>query len=231
MIGSSSTRAELLHLLRRARGCTIRDLIQATRLSPSALRQQLTLLERDGLIHKTLVRGRSGRPPMLYRTGPGDAGTPRSYAALLTALLHAVGAQDAVQLRRTAETAAARIAAEHPEIVRIADVEDRIRAALDVLFDAAGPADLTRRGQAYEVTLHDCALAPMAAESPLLCAITRRLLATLVGAEVEQRESIARGDPRCSFVLRSARAPEQNWRRVDGTGGSGNGRTDAAFRS
>lgn len=201
MMGSSPTRAELLRLLRRVDGCTIRDLIQATGLSPSALRQQLTLLERDGLIHKTLVRGRLGRPPVLHRIGPGDAAAPRSYAALLPALLHALSVRNPRELQRTAERAAARIAAEHREIVRIADIEDRIRAALGVLFDTASPAHLTRGGQVYEVTVPVCAVAPLAAEFPILCEIARRLLASLAGAQVDQRKSILRGDPHCVFVL------------------------------
>lgn len=226
MTGFLSTRAELLRLLRRSGGCTLRDLVQATALSPSALRQQLTLLERDGLIHKTLVRGRSGRPPMLYQIGPGDMNTPRSYAALLTALLHAIGTQDARQLQRTAQRAAARIAAEHPENVRIADIEDRIRTALDILFDAAGTADLRRRGEAYEITVPACAVAPLAVESPVLCAIARRLLASLVGAEVDQRESILWGDSRCVFVLTMPRhhPPSAPPDAVSLGGGGGNGR-------
>lgn len=226
MTGSSSTRAELLRLLRQAGGSTLRDLVRATGLSPSALRQQLTVLERDGLIHAALVRGRPGRPPLLYRIGPGDAGTPRSYAALVTALLHAVGAQDSRQLQRTAERAAARIAADHSRVTGIADFEDRIRAALDVLLDAAVPAQLTRRGEAYEITVPACALAPLAAESPVLCAITRRLLASLVGAEVEQRESILWGNPRCLFVLTTPRhRPSVAMGDVvTGDDGSGNGR-------
>lgn len=61
------TRAEIVRLLRETGGCTLHDLVRQTGLSPSALRQQLLLLERDGLIRRALVRGRAGRPPIVYQ--------------------------------------------------------------------------------------------------------------------------------------------------------------------
>lgn len=189
--------------MRTSGGCTLYDLARQTSLSPSALRQQLTLLERDRLIQKGQVRGRTGRPPILYQLMPtAEPVAHQSFMTLLSTVLRAVEEQGPEQLRRTVEAVASRLAAEHGEIRQIPDVEARIKAALAILFDASELGKVKRVGPAYEVALHGCRLAPVAREFGELCEITRRLLGSLVGAEVEQRESILWGDPRCSFVLK-----------------------------
>lgn len=188
--------------MRTSGGCTLHDLAHQTSLSPSALRQQLTILERDGLIRKGLVRGRTGRPPIVYQLSPEPGPeVPQNYVTLLLTLLRAVREQGQDQVRRTVETVAASLAAEHQDIARIPDVEARIKAASAILFETSELENVTRTGRGYEVSLHICRLASVAREFPEICDITRRLLGALVGAEVEQRESILRGDPRCSFVL------------------------------
>lgn len=201
-IDRRSTRTDLIRLLRQHGGATLNDLQRATGLSRSALRQHLTVLERDGLIQEQLVRGKTGRPPIVYQLAPAGRGSPQGYATLLAAVLRAAGDQGQEQLDRIVEAAVAQIAAQHQDIARIPGDEARIRAALAVLLGDAEAGDVRRVGPDYEVILRTCPLDPAAMEFHELCDISRRLLAALVGAEVEQRESIVRGDPWCSFLLK-----------------------------
>ncbi len=203
MIDPHPTRTHLFRLLGQRGGATLSDLQRATGLSRSALRQHLTVLERDGLIHERLVRGRTGRPPIVYEPAPAAGrGSAESYLTLLAAIFRAVGREGRGRLGRIAAAVAADIASQHQDVPAIPDTEARIRAALRVLLDDAAAGETRRLGPDYEVILHTCPLAPIAREFTQLCDITRNLLATLVGAEVEQRESIVRGDPRCSFLLK-----------------------------
>ena len=68
-VGAYPTGAEILRFLDHTGGCTLEQLVRRTGLSRSALRQQLVLLERDGLVHRALIRGRTGRPPIFYQPG------------------------------------------------------------------------------------------------------------------------------------------------------------------
>lgn len=205
MIVPHPTRTRLFRLIRERGGATLSEIQQATGLSRSALRQHLTVLERDGLIRERVVRARTGRPPILYELAPAAArGSVESYLTLLSAIFRALGADGRERLGRIAVTVAADLAVRHEHVTGIPDPVTRIRAALAGLLDNTAAGDVRQVGPDYEVILHTCPLAPIAREFPELCEISRRLLAALVGAEVAQRESIVRGDPRCTFTLRLA---------------------------
>ncbi len=98
MIESQPTRALLIRLLRQRGGCTVTDLQGLTGLSRSALRQHLTVLERDGLIRERLGRAGVGRPPIIYEptsdilppSAPGTHTEDRIRQALATLLEGAV---------------------------------------------------------------------------------------------------------------------------------------------
>lgn len=198
---STPTRDRIIQILRQSRGSTLADLRHELGLSPSALRQQLIILERDGFVHKSLLRGRSGRPPIVYQPADAARSVSDSFTVLLAAVFKTVAAQAPERFAQVIEDLANRLAVQHGQIAQIPDVEARIRAALGVLFDATAGADVTGDGRQYEVILRACALIPVAKEFPGLCAVTRQLLGTLVGADVTQLESIVRGDARCLFRL------------------------------
>jgi len=202
VITSSPTRAQIMQILSRDRRSTLTDLRRETGLSPTALRQQLTLLERDGLVQRALVRGRPGRPPIVYQPTPAARATSEgNVATLLSAVFRTLEEQASDRFGQMLEDVADRLAAEHQHIARIPSVEARIRAALAVLFDVSAGAEVVGSGWEYEVIIHRCPLLPAAREFRSLCAVTRRLLGTLVSADVTQLESIAQGGPRCRFRL------------------------------
>ncbi|MDR7426533.1 MAG: winged helix-turn-helix transcriptional regulator [Armatimonadota bacterium] len=207
MIDLQPTRSQLLRIIRERGGVTLRDLQQATGLSRSTLRQHLTILQRDGAVRERLLRGRPGRPPIVYEPSPA---APRraleSYAAILGAVLRVVGGQGTHQVRRIAEAAAVEIARRHAHIATLLSLEDRITAALGALLEDARTAEVRPVGRDYEVVLRDCPLLALAGELPQICGITRELLHRLTGATVEQRRWMLRGDPCCSFLLKAKRA-------------------------
>ncbi len=206
VIDRHPTRSHLLRLIRGRGGATLRDLQQATGLSRSALRQHLTILERDGAVRERLLRGRAGRPPIVYEPSPAAPQQAlESYAAILGAVLRTVGGRGARQARRIAEAAAAEIARRHGDILALPSLEARITAALGALLEDARTAEVRSVGGDYEVVLRDCPLLALAGEFPQICGITRELLHRLVGAAVEQRGWMLRGDPCCSFLLKAQR--------------------------
>jgi len=208
MITSSPTRSQIMEILSRDRRSTLADLRREMGLSPTALRQQLTVLERDGLVRRALVRGRPGRPSIIYQpTSAAGPASERSVAALLSAVFKTMEEQASDRFGQMIEDVAGRLAAEHRHIGRIPSAEVRVRAALAVLFDASAGAEVNGDGREYEVILHSCPLLPAAQEFRSLCAVTRRLLGTLVGADVTQLDSIAQGGSRCRFRLTLPGAP------------------------
>lgn len=202
-----AARDDILRQLPASGGVTIRELARRVGLSPSALRQHLSALERDGLVDRRVVRGRPGRPAYAYRRASGASRAPADASRLLGTLLRVVGAQGPQRLAETVDAVVGALEAEYGAIREIPDPGARIRAAASVLFNAEGRAQVRATGDGYEVSLSRCSLIQAARESPACCEIARRLLARLSGAGVEQRESLLRGDPRCLFVLRAISGP------------------------
>src|SRR5690606_23332614 len=74
--------------IRRHGEATVRDLGQQLGLTPTGIRQHLTVLERDGLVEVRETRGRIGRPALVYSLTPaGDALFPHRYDDLANRLL------------------------------------------------------------------------------------------------------------------------------------------------
>ncbi|MDR7517197.1 MAG: ArsR family transcriptional regulator [Armatimonadota bacterium] len=192
---------DILRRLPSAGGRTVRELATAVGLSPSALRQHLASLEREGLVEKMAVRGRPGRPAFAYRRAEPSAGPadPSRFLGVLLRVVESLGPDRAAEV---VDGVVGALESEYRAIEQIPDPGARIRAAVSVLFDGEGRSQVRIATDGYEVSLRRCPLLPAARESPACCEIARRLLARLSRAEVEQRESLLRGDPRCLFLLR-----------------------------
>src|SRR3979411_3135813 len=66
MIAGRSTRMEVLELLRRKGRCSAETIASDLGVTPNAVRQHLTNLERDGLVVSHPERSGRGRPSLLF---------------------------------------------------------------------------------------------------------------------------------------------------------------------
>ncbi|HEY4442348.1 MAG TPA: helix-turn-helix domain-containing protein [Candidatus Elarobacter sp.] len=108
-----STRGRIVAALRERHAASAFDLAELFGLSPNAIRQQLVILERDGLIAGRSVRRGKTKPTVEYSLTPdADRYFPQRYDKMLNAVLReirAAGGDDAVKAvfdkigRRSAE--------------------------------------------------------------------------------------------------------------------------------
>src|SRR5712664_496412 len=91
MIAGRSTRMEVLELLRRKGRCSAETIASDLRVTPNAVRQHLTNLERDGLVVSHPERSGRGRPSLLFSlTERADSVFPKRYGQLATMVLQEV---------------------------------------------------------------------------------------------------------------------------------------------
>src|SRR6516225_6310273 len=91
MIAGRSTRMEVLELLRRKGRCSAETIASDLGVTPNAVRQHLTNLERDGLVVSQPERSGRGRPSLLFGlTERADAVFPKRYGQLATMVLQEV---------------------------------------------------------------------------------------------------------------------------------------------
>jgi len=86
-----STRGKIVGALRERRSASAFDLAGQFGLSPNAIRQQLVILERDGLIAGRSVRRGKTKPTVEYSLTPGaDRFFPPRYDKMLNAVLREI---------------------------------------------------------------------------------------------------------------------------------------------
>lgn len=198
------TRQRLLQLIRERGGCTISELRRETGQSRSTLRQHLSVLIRSGLVHGHFRRRPTGRPPLLYRlTLKADLVAPETYAAFVWALFAGMRSQGREGIEATFAQVAERLAQSHPDIRRFPEAGDRLDAARRLFFGDAESRGAEATESRFQFSLRICPLAPVAMEFKDLCCITREVLTQFIGDDIQQSEWIVRGDPRCTFEVRT----------------------------
>ncbi len=193
----ASTRGQIVALLRR-KISTVDELAQALDLTDNAVRAHLATLERDGLVHQQGVRRGSGKPAYAYQLKPeAERLFPKPYAPVLRQLLDVLDKRMAPEeveaLLRTVghELASGLSAAE-------GGIRARLEAAVAVLNELGGLAELEECDGAFVIRGYSCPLAAVVPGHPEVCRLAETLVSEVAGVPV--KEHCDRGEPlRCCF--------------------------------
>jgi predicted ArsR family transcriptional regulator len=203
MIAGRSTRMEILELLRRRGRSSAETIANDLGVTPNAIRQHLTNLERDGLVVSQPERSGRGRPSLLFGlTERADAVFPKRYGQLATMVLQEVqemGGPEAL------DEIFARVAARHAGAMErsLEDLgfDEKLRRVVAWIGRAGTLVEQSETAEGVRVTIHNCPFRNTALKFPQVCTITPQLITRLTGAGVSQSDSIHRRDPYCSFVV------------------------------
>ena len=178
-------------------------------LSPNAVRQQLVVLERDGLVAETL---RSARPDQ------ADATSSRLTAEadkLFPAGLRqdagggaARGARAIRPCRRRANFRRHRQAAVGKRARRRSPAtspEGRVAQLTELLREGGVVAEYSLIDGGFALHEHNCPYSNVAKEHPEVCSVIHHVIDETVGGTHEQTESLARGGKECRFELKCRR--------------------------
>ena len=199
-----STRGKIVGALRERRSASAFDLAGQFGLSPNAIRQQLVILERDGLVAGRSVRRGKTKPTVEYSlTTEAGRYFPQRYDKMLNAVLREIrtaGGDDAVKavFDRIGKRSAEKIGtatAEHP-------AEERLAAVVDAL-KASGVAAELRKSEDGTLVLHEhtCPYASVVAEHPEACSAIHTILDSVAPGKAQQVESLATGGTECRFEI------------------------------
>jgi len=198
MIAGRSTRMEVLELLRRKGRSSAETIASDLGVTPNAVRQHLTNLERDGLVVSHPERSGRGRPSLLFAlTERADSVFPKRYGQLATMVLQEVqemGGPEAL------DEVFARVAARHATAIGL-DFEAKLDRVVRWIGRAGTLVEQTEGPEGIQVTIHNCPFRNTALKFPQVCTITPQLISRLTGAAISQSDSIHRRDPYCSFVV------------------------------
>lgn len=203
MIAGRSTRMEILELLRRRGRSSAETIANDLGVTPNAVRQHLTNLERDGLVASQPERSGRGRPSLLFAlTERADAVFPKRYGQLATMVLQEIQEMAGPE---ALDDIFARIAARHATAIEH-DLEglrfdERLNRVVSWIGRAGTLVEQSETPEGVRVTIHNCPFRNTALKFPQVCSITPQLITRLTGGAVSQSDSIHRRDPYCSFVV------------------------------
>jgi predicted ArsR family transcriptional regulator len=210
LIAGRSTRMEVLELLRRKQAASAEAVSAALGITPNAVRQHLTNLERDGLVESKPVRHKRGRPQLLFSlTEKADASFPKRYGQLATMVLTELQAMGGPEmLDEVFERVAERHAGAIEQDLDGLSFDDKLERVVAWIGRAGTLAETDPTEDGVRVTIHNCPFRNTALKFPQVCTITPHLLVKLLDAPVSQGHSIHRRDPYCSFVVQRPAASE-----------------------
>lgn len=196
----ASTRGQIVTLLRRD-DRTVEELARALGLTDNGVRAHLAILERDGIAQQrgTMSRGGGGgKPAYVYKLTPeADALFPKAYGPVLRRLLDVMAERLGPEETEALLRAVGRRIAEE-RIVPTDGVRARLEAAVAVLNELGGFAELEESEGTLVVRGYSCPLTAVVPGHPEVCRLGEALLTELAG--VPMRERCDRGEsPRCCF--------------------------------
>lgn len=200
----ASTRGKIVTELRRRGSASAADLAREFGLSPNAVRQQLVVLERDGLVLETPVR-RGPTKPTLEFSLTDEAGKlfPQAHDKMLAAVLREVRDQFGTPAvdrifdglsKRAIERARQHVTAEAPE-QKVAQLTELLRASGVV-------AEYSLIDGGFALHEHNCPYSNVAQEHPEMCQVIHNVIEDTIGGEHQQTESLARGGKECRFEMK-----------------------------
>ncbi|EFH83494.1 helix-turn-helix transcriptional regulator [Ktedonobacter racemifer] len=195
----SSTRGKLVRLLRRS-SHTVEELAERLGLTDNAIRAQLTVLERDGLVQQQGQRRSRSKPATLYALTPAAEGRfPKAYGLVLHQLLETLTdhltTEEIDLLMRTTGRRLAALWPSSPE-----EPAPRLERALALLDALGGLAELEQGENIYIIRGYRCPLAAVVPGHPEVCHLLSTMLSEVIGTSVQDQCDGRKAAP-CCFII------------------------------
>jgi predicted ArsR family transcriptional regulator len=200
-----STRGRMVTLLRRS-GRTVEELARALGLTDNGIRAHLAILERDDIVRQrgSVRRGSGGgKPAYVYElTLEGEDLFPKAYEPTLRRLLdilsERLGSDESQALLRSVGRRLV-----EGKTVPTQGTRARLEAAVGVLNELGGLAELEEQDGTLVIQGYSCPLAAVTPDHPEVCRLAEALVAEVAGVPVHERCDRSER-PRCCFEVASA---------------------------
>jgi predicted ArsR family transcriptional regulator len=199
-----STRQRILEYLQRSGRGSVKELGQLLGLTPTGIRQHLTVLERDGLVDAREERGRVGRPTLVYSlTEKADSLFPKTYDVLASVLLEEIRATDGNEkLHQMLQKVAARLAAPYTDRVEGKATGERVKETARIMEEQGCVVDFSENEGEYYIDEYTCPFPKTAARDRSVCALHVEFVRILSDADTRLSRSLLRGERACTYRIR-----------------------------
>jgi predicted ArsR family transcriptional regulator len=215
----TGTKGEILALLKRNGGHSVREIAQALNLAPVTIRQHLTRLERDGLVAAERRNGASGRPQFAFRlTAKAHASAfPRRTDRLIELLVREIGFLEGRELEgRSArektglvlDRVAARLAEEYAPLLRGWPLRERVVFVTELMHAEGGFAECEETERGFQIRDFNCLFHRLLNGEGAgdVCEWHRTFLSRMLGEDVRVVPCSEAGERCCRYEIESVQA-------------------------
>jgi predicted ArsR family transcriptional regulator len=199
-----STRGRIIGLLRR-KTRTVNELAATLGVTDNAVRAQLAILERDGLVVESGTTPGVRKPHAAFDLTPqAESLFPKAYEALLRELLTELARDTSpLHMQRLLRAVGGRIASAFRPAAVDATLRQRVDAAARALEELGGLTEIEEREGRLFIRGFSCPLQSAVMAYPGACQVAEALLTDIIGVPV--RERCEKGaSPRCCFEIHCA---------------------------
>jgi predicted ArsR family transcriptional regulator len=206
-----STRGKIVGALRSRGAASAFDLAAEFALSPNAIRQQLVILERDGLVAGKSVRRGKTKPTHEYSLTPqADRYFPQAYDRMLGAVLREVRLNGGdAGVAQIFDGIAKRVVGKMQPGLEGKSTLERLEAIADNIRGSGVAVEVEEHDGTIVLREHNCPYANVVSEHPECCTVIHTMLDEVVSPEVKQTESLATGGAECRFEVASGHSQSQ----------------------
>ncbi|GAB7388815.1 transcriptional regulator [Bacillaceae bacterium] len=206
----TSTRKEILHLLKRKGPMSVGEMAKILGISEMAVRRHLNTLERDNLLEATLVRQAMGRPINLYGLSEeADKYFPKNYCDFTLDLLQDI---EALAGRETIDRLFARreerLKDQYLQRMRGKSLALRVETLAKIQNEKGYMVEweMDEKTGNYIFKEYNCPISQVAREYNQACRCELSLFRKVLDTRVEQKQCMAKGGEHCVYVIHAAQA-------------------------
>jgi predicted ArsR family transcriptional regulator len=199
----TGARNRIVQLLRK-RKCTVEDLARELGITENAIRAQIALLRRDGLVEPVGEMKGTRKPAVLYGpTRDVSLYFSKAYPSALANLVDVLADQmSPKEFRTVMKKLGQKLAASRPRPAR--NLRERVEDAVKFYESLGGLAEIEKEGERLIIKGYGCPLAEAVAAHPGICVAMESLMSELIGVPVHQRCDLGE-TPSCLLEVETPR--------------------------
>jgi predicted ArsR family transcriptional regulator len=207
--GFSEPKKKLLYYLKIMQQSGLEELASVMKVSRMAVHKHLALLQQRDLVESTEIRGRVGRPRIVYRlTGQSKSVFPKSYSAIATHALNFIEknmGKDAV--KRVLYERQSELFDQYYKRLKGLDFDKQVKELARIRDEEGYIAESKKsKSDGNHILLeYNCPIIHIAEKHWEACSTETELFEKLLGAKIETTHRAAKGDSVCKFMIKERR--------------------------
>ena len=207
--GFSEPKKKLLYYLKIMQQAGLEELASVMKVSRMAVHKHFALLQQRGLVESTEIRGRVGRPRLVYRlTSQSKSVFPKSYSAIATYALDFIEknmGKEAVE--RVLYERQSELFDQYYKRLKGLDFDKQVKELARIRDEEGYIAESKKsKGDGKHILLeYNCPIIHIAEKHWEACSTETELFEKLLGAKIETTHRAAKGDSVCKFIIKERR--------------------------